>query len=237
MAKPISLPRWAETVAGVPDTNITEPNEGKKDTGYVVGGDIPTSGGLNWWMRLVYLWTLWLNEATSLATASALVVRDAAGRTKFAAPATTGDAAIYPVNRSQIDAVGQQVSGSSGAFSTTSTTGVDVTGLSVTITTTGRPVALLLQPDGDTVNPSYVGGASAASLLEATMYFLRGATVITRALVGGPVPGTVYVPPGVLSFVDTPTAGTYTYKVQAKSDAGGNTTVYVRRCKLVAYEL
>jgi hypothetical protein len=92
MAKPISLPRWAETVAGVPDTNITEPNEGKKDTGYVVGGDIPTSGGLNWWMRLVYSWIKWLDGATALATASALVVRDAAGRARFVDPVDVADA-------------------------------------------------------------------------------------------------------------------------------------------------
>jgi hypothetical protein len=92
MAKPISLPRWAETVAGVPDTNITEPNEGKKDTGYVTGGDIPTSGGLNWWMRLVYKWIQWVDAAASIATAGVLVVRDAAGRARFADPSDVADA-------------------------------------------------------------------------------------------------------------------------------------------------
>lgn len=96
MAKPVQLPRWAETAGGVAAANIVEPNEGKKDLGYtpaVAGvGDIPTSGGLNWWMRLVYLWTSWLDAATSLATASALVVRDADGRARFADPADAADA-------------------------------------------------------------------------------------------------------------------------------------------------
>jgi hypothetical protein len=65
MAKPASLPRWSETVAGVPGANELEPTEGKKDSGYATGGDIPTSGGLNWWMRLVYKWLQWLDEVAS----------------------------------------------------------------------------------------------------------------------------------------------------------------------------
>jgi hypothetical protein len=92
MAKPASLPRWSETVAGVPGANEVEPTEGKKDVGYGTGGDIPTSGGLNWWMRLVYLWVKWVDTAASLATASALVVRDAAGRARFADPVDVADA-------------------------------------------------------------------------------------------------------------------------------------------------
>lgn len=95
MAKPVSLPRWAETVGGVPDANIVEPNEGKKDTGYtppVLGvGDIPTSGGLNWILWLLYKWIEWVNAAASLATASVLVVRDAAGRFRAADPLDVAD--------------------------------------------------------------------------------------------------------------------------------------------------
>lgn len=92
MAKPTSLPRWSETVAGVPGTNEVEPTEGKKDTGFGTGGDIPTSGGLNWWMRLVYLWAKFLDTATSVAAASAIVVRDASGRAAFTDPSAAGDA-------------------------------------------------------------------------------------------------------------------------------------------------
>jgi hypothetical protein len=59
MAKPSSLPRWAETAGGAAASNIVEPNSGKKDTGYITGGDIPASGGLNWFMRLIYKWAQW----------------------------------------------------------------------------------------------------------------------------------------------------------------------------------
>jgi hypothetical protein len=61
MAKPTDLPRWAEEVDGTPATNIVEPNAGKKDLGWTTGGDVPTSDGLNWYMRLVYKWAQWLD--------------------------------------------------------------------------------------------------------------------------------------------------------------------------------
>ena len=51
------------------------------------------------------------------------------------------------IDRPSLPAVGQQVSTSCANFTTTSATFVDVTNLTVTITTTGRPVVLLLQPD------------------------------------------------------------------------------------------
>lgn len=62
MAKPANLPRWAETVGAVPDGNIVEPNSGKKDTGFVVGGDIPTSGGLNWLLNTILQWLKWVGK-------------------------------------------------------------------------------------------------------------------------------------------------------------------------------
>jgi hypothetical protein len=69
MAKPTDLPRWAETSGGTPASNIIEPSSGKKDTGYVTiaesaggKGDVPTSGGLNWWMRLAYKWIEHLDD-------------------------------------------------------------------------------------------------------------------------------------------------------------------------------
>ncbi len=91
MAKPASVPRWAETVGGAAAANIVEPNEGKKDIGYDTGGDIPTSGGLNWILRTLYSWVKWINAGTSAATASTVMERDASGRTKTADPAADTD--------------------------------------------------------------------------------------------------------------------------------------------------
>jgi hypothetical protein len=74
--------------------------------------------------------------------------------------------------------------------------------------------------------------------------FLRGATIIashgialttnnSAALVGE-------TPCSGYSHIETPAAGTYTYKMQARAlanFAGANPRVNVTTCKLVAYEL
>lgn len=54
MAKPGSLPRWAD-VGGV----ILVPTSGKLDVGWVV--ERPPYQFFNWWMNLVYQWTLYLS--------------------------------------------------------------------------------------------------------------------------------------------------------------------------------
>ena len=64
---------------------------------------------------------------------------------KLAASAvTTGKIAANAVTRAKMEAVGQQISSSSGVFATSSTSFVDVTNLSVSITVTGRPVRVEL---------------------------------------------------------------------------------------------
>ena len=78
-------------------------------------------------------------------------------KTKVITPAlkaTTGASADYLLKMDGngdltafAGAKGVQISSSSSTFSTTSLSPTDVTNLSVTITTTGRPVLLMLQPD------------------------------------------------------------------------------------------
>jgi hypothetical protein len=120
------------------------------------------------------------------------------------------------------------VSSSSGNFTTTSTspTYVDVTNLSATITTRGRPVMLLVQPAGAT------GSTMANTTTTATLdiVIVRGATNIARWFLGAP-----YATAPQLQFLDVVAAGTYTYKVQAAVISGG--TGYVTQYKLVAIEL
>lgn len=127
--------------------------------------------------------------------------------------------------RSQLPTVGQQVSGSSGAFFTVSAAFVDVTNLSVTITTTGRPVMLFIQPDGSTNAGLLVSAGGHIGAVQ----FLRGATFLAAWTNAGG---------GELSqspVLDAPAAGTYTYKVQAQGDGVGQ--IQIQNWKLVAYEL
>ena len=145
------------------------------------------------------------------------------------------------LTRPQLPAVGQQVASvSTGGFSTSSATYVDVTNATITITTTGRPVVLLLQPDG-TSNAAYVGtfGATSASSTAFFKMLRAGSDLAVFSLKATGTDGTdTYdnVPPGLIHYVDVVGAGTYTYKLQAKRN-GAADTAEVFYSLLVAYEL
>lgn len=153
------------------------------------------------------------------------------------------------ITKSKQAAMGQQVSASSGTFSTTSLSFVDVTNLSVNITTTGRPVVLALVPD-PTDEAKFEALRSSTDdfglLATANYQFLRGATSLGSVLVGSSgsdafdnvVPNnlvTALIPIGSVHQTDFPSAGTYTYKLQVRRQSA--TSVALRYCKLVAYEL
>jgi hypothetical protein len=124
-----------------------------------------------------------------------------------------------------VAAGGVAISGSSGTFSTVSGSYVDVTNLSVTITTLGSPVVITFIPDGSTSDAN-------AALFSTTSlgYFkvLRGATVVGITYLQT---GANKAPPGAFKFLDVVAAGTYTYKLQAITDAA------VSYSRMVAYEL
>ncbi len=138
--------------------------------------------------------------------------------------------------------LGQQLSSSSGTFSTTNTSATDVTNLSVTITTTGRPVMLLLVSDGTGgVNDAHIRVDSTGTSVGGEIYFIRGSTEIGQYGIGLIATGSggtnyeVRVPLSSCLMVDIVAAGTYTYKLQASANASD--TIYVWRAKLLAFEL
>jgi len=146
------------------------------------------------------------------------------------------DAAVTQAKRS---ALGQQVSSSSGSFSMSSGTYADVTNLSITITTTGRPVMLFLIDDN-----SSVGNVQATSSNENVgmkLKFLRDSTKISEQAFqdqfGAAGSTNIAIPPGSFKAFDTPSAGTYTYKVQVATTLGSSPTANVNNCKLVGFEL
>jgi hypothetical protein len=67
-SKPSVVPRWAETVGGAPAANITAPTSGQQDTGFTVG-QVPPSGYVNFLLRYIYDWILYLKDAVFVATA------------------------------------------------------------------------------------------------------------------------------------------------------------------------
>lgn len=144
------------------------------------------------------------------------------------------------ITRPKLASLGQQLSASSGNFLTTSTSYVAVTNLSVNITTTGRPVMLMIVPESGNAGAtiSVVRNSSPAT---ATLQIIRDLTTpvsepqlgITNA--GASTLG-VSVPPGSLNTFDPIAAGTYRYDVFVKALTGA-TSVAVVACKLLAFEI
>lgn len=138
------------------------------------------------------------------------------------------------IDRAALGALGQQVSSSSGSFNTNSTSYTDVTNLSITITTTGKPVKFMLQPEGGAT----VGSIDVEDDDQAFVQVLRDGTPVYSTFFGTRTPNgeLAYPPSSVVNGMDFDvTAGTYTYKVQAKTGAAA-TTVTFTSVVLVAYE-
>jgi hypothetical protein len=144
----------------------------------------------------------------------------------------TGLELTPPLPRGSLPAVGPQVSSASGAWITNAIVYTDVTNLTVTITTTGRPVMIMTQPDG--TNPGLIGNAAGGVTDDMFYRILRGASTVAEFSGISTAANTSQTFPGIL-FMDAVVAGTYTYKVQVKCVAGGNT--FFGNQVLIAYEL
>ena len=124
------------------------------------------------------------------------------------------------------------ISSSSFAFSTTSATLVDITNLTVSITTKGGRVMLACVPDestsGSYFEVSRTGGGAGANI----QLFRAGVAIDeTRMLTAS---AQARFPAGSVVFTDKPSAGTYTYKLQVQATGDVFQARYV---KLLAYEL
>lgn len=169
------------------------------------------------------------------------------GNSTFANVTLTGITGSGVVSRTNLVAVGQQAS-SAGSGSYTGTTCADITNLTVTITTTGRPVILkLVSTSTDTTPTSGTTGGYIActdgdsNRTDCGICWDRGGTTIASDYFGSQGLGdgnqVLYLPCSVFESFDTPAAGTYTYKVQAAINGSANQGLEVVSCKLVAYEL
>lgn len=135
--------------------------------------------------------------------------------------------AANTVTRSQLSAVGQQVSASSGSFTTSSFTFVDV--LTVALTTTGRAVRIDFQPDGTA--PGVNGGYPSVTGSGWGFRILRDGVMISEWV----NQGSPFVLPFLTDYLDAgAAAGAHTYKLQAFAGSG---TMTVQNVVMVAYEL
>lgn len=147
------------------------------------------------------------------------------------------DGAVTQAKRA---ALGQQISSTSGAFGNSGSLSASgaVTNLSVTITTTGRPVKLELISDGSG-NACYFN-LGALNNTYGGLVFNRDSTEISRNEIGLRIDGgsggnDLRVPCSSFSHIDVPSSGTYTYTVRYYRPGFSGISVYY--AKLVAYEL
>lgn len=177
-----------------------------------------------------------MDNTGQLATASA----DTIG----AAMTATGGNAVAAIRSratgTTVAAGGVAISASSGSYALAAPAAyTDVTNLSVTITTSGRPVFVGCI---SAATSSVVGSATGYFVIQNTgsgtvcITITRGGTVIMNTQQSQNYSNTQsYLPASAISFVDAVAAGTYTYKIQVGSNNG--TTIGVQDVKLVAYEL
>jgi hypothetical protein len=134
------------------------------------------------------------------------------------------------VTQAKLGASNIQVS-SGFTVSTSSLSYGDVSGASVSITTTGRPVYIQMIP-GQT---DAVGAGS--ELRGCYIKIVRASTDIAGFRTNATTSDGQMVT--TINFIDQPAAGTYTYKIQARADGAiGTCTVSgSNNVKLLAYEL
>lgn len=152
-------------------------------------------------------------------------------------------------------------SSSSGSYSQTSGSWTNVTNMSISFTATGRPIFIGLIP-ADSSAASWIGSNTGVSGVDEISYKYR----LTRdgTQVGGyvEIASTEYIGDGdfindwavsipsvaigprfavgCVNYIDQPSAGTYTYRIQAKNDStafSGTPSLGVQEAVLIAVEL
>jgi len=107
----------------------------------------------------------------------------------------------------------------------------DVTNATCTITSAGRPIKVGLVHDGNISNEGYIGNSGTTGTLGYRIF--RDATIVS--LIQTTPYTSELMPVSTISHTDVVAAGTYTYKLQARS--GGSMTNNVAYAKLEAYEI
>lgn len=187
-----------------------------------------------------------LDNVGNLGTAqitSAQIANAAVTTTQIASQTIAQGNLALRTTGTTVGAGGVALSASSAAFSTTSNSPTSVTNLSVTITTTGRPVFVGLVADGSVGNQSSIGcsnSGSAVTFVRSFFDILNGATTILEYILStGGASSTdlqIFVPSSALSTISFPSAGTYTFSVKIYSNTVTQTSL-VTYSKLIAYEI
>lgn len=123
--------------------------------------------------------------------------------------------------------------------STSTTTPTAVTGLSCTITTSGRPVMVRLQSKDDIGSSDYSCVSTIALTNDPTLNFYRDSTNISAQVLAPYVSNEEFILPSSSFFtIDAPAAGTYVYTVRlATASAPAVGIITLNNCVLCVYEI
>lgn len=130
-----------------------------------------------------------------------------------------------------------KISSSCGDF-TPSTSYGDITNLTVTIKTTGRPVFVGLIGVAGSVSYLAVQSLTAGGTAKAEFKIFRDAVEISENYLtkqGSAQPVSLFVPVSSINVIDVVPAGTYVYKIQMKRTTGDGAAA--NNAKLIAYEI
>lgn len=123
------------------------------------------------------------------------------------------------------------ISTGSGNFSSQPNYGTLI--LSCTLTTTGRPVSLSLIPVASTSTDSNTSAFSVTNSSTFIVALFRDTTQVSSTQYGGT---NAIEAPGQFTAIDLPSAGTYTYTLQARI-ASSNGVINISNVALMAYEI
>ena len=147
------------------------------------------------------------------------------------------------VTKPKLAALGMVSGTQTTGYSNSTSSVTDVPGLSVSLTTTGRPVFIGLTTKDNNQGAIIAETLSTNSVLTA-IFLLRDASSFARQNFGITATATTgnlrnYAPCSSIFTLDFPASGTHTYSVQATGNStGGSTgTIYLQNCSIYAYEL
>lgn len=176
-------------------------------------------------------------EITDGIITSAMITDGTIERAKFG----YAGAATYSSDPGE---TGLSQSGSSGSFTVSGGTEEDPTNNQVTLTTSGRPVFLTVISDQASTSGTVQETGPVPSLTRVRFKMYRGTTSLIPATNAtefwckgggdGVTNATWSLPISAISFIDTPAAGTYTYKYTITAPIGGGQVI---RAQLLAIEL
>lgn len=168
----------------------------------------------------------------ALPAAQAFLTIDASG--SVAAPVLIAGG----ITKSMIAPLGQQISSNVASFATSSTSSVDVTGLTVTYASSGRPMKIEIM-QGTTLASSVLVSSGSGNSAAAEIFLIRNGVSLGSyelSAQGGGSGGASYrLPPSSIAWTDLQVAGTYVFQVKALVQSGS--TVTFTNVKIIAYEL